>query len=67
MIERHTTHFTTVVSQKEPEKKLNEATHPDELKAIYRMKARIEIIADPEDLKRISDLLKETSEPRRSV
>ena len=49
------------MSQKELEKALNEANHPDDLKKFHQVKARIELIGDIEDVKRFSELLKELS------
>jgi hypothetical protein len=45
------------VSHKELEKALHEAKHTDELNRIQKMKARIELIANFEDLKRVRTLL----------
>jgi hypothetical protein len=59
MIERYTIKFGPAVSQKEMEKALNEATDPAILPKLHKMKARIEIIADFEDLKKIDGVLKE--------
>jgi hypothetical protein len=61
MIERYTIKFGPAVSQKELEKALNEALHPDELNRLHKMKARIEVIADFDDLKKIAEVLKELS------
>lgn len=58
MIERYTIKFGPAVSQKELEKALHEAQHPDELKRLQKMKARIEIVADLEDVKKIADFVK---------
>jgi hypothetical protein len=58
MIERYTIKFGPAVSQKELEKIINSGEgefRPEDLK---EMKARIEIIADLEDLRKISELLK---------
>lgn len=59
MIERDTIKFDPAVSQKELEKiltgiepKINEAL-------LHKMKARIEIVGDFEDLKKIAEMLKE--------
>jgi hypothetical protein len=57
MIERYTIKFGPAVSQKELEKALNEATDPAVLKKLQKMKARIEIIADFEDLRGIKEFL----------
>lgn len=58
MIERYTIKFSPAVSQKELEKKLNEATSTEQLKDLHKMKARVELVGDPEDIKMILDLLK---------
>jgi hypothetical protein len=57
MIERYTIKFGPAVSQKELEKALHEATDPEVLKKLHKMKARIEVVGDFDDLKKISDLL----------
>ena len=59
MIERYTIKFGPAVSQKELEKFLNTDLTPHETNRLSRMKARIEIIADFEDLKKIAEMLKE--------
>jgi len=64
MIERYTIKFGPAVSQKELEKALNEPTIHGEVdltKQMNKMKARIEVVADFEDLKKIGTLLKELS------
>jgi hypothetical protein len=61
MIDRYTIKFGPAVSQKELEKALNEVTDPAVLKKLQKMKARIEIVADFEDVKKVTDLLKELS------
>jgi hypothetical protein len=63
MIERYTIKFGPAVSQKELEKALNEATTPDDLKKLRKMKARIEFLGDLEDIQSISSHLKELSKP----
>jgi hypothetical protein len=59
MIERYTIKFGPAVSEKELEKKLNEALHPDELKGLYRMKARIELVGEIEDIHKLQQMLKD--------
>jgi hypothetical protein len=59
MIERYTIKFGPAVSQKELEKALHESGDTPVHSQLNKMKARIEMIGDFEDLKRISDLLKE--------
>jgi hypothetical protein len=61
MIEHYTIKFGPAVSQKELEKVLNEATDPAVLEKLHKMKARIDIIGDFEDLKKISSFLRELS------
>lgn len=59
MIERYTIKFGPAVSQKELEKALHE---PDETPAqsnLHKMKARIEVIGDFEDLKKVRNLIEE--------
>jgi hypothetical protein len=63
MIERYTIKFGPAVSQKELEKALNEAKHPDDLKKFRQVKTRIELIGDIEDVKKLSDLLKNLASP----
>ena len=61
MIEKYTIKFGPAVSQKELEKALYDTGHtpmqnpPD----LTKMKARIELIGDFEDVKKLSDILKE--------
>jgi hypothetical protein len=62
MIDRYTIKFGPAVSQKEMEKALQEATDPAVLTKLHKMKARIEIVADFEDLKKIADTLKKMHE-----
>jgi hypothetical protein len=59
MIEHYTIKFGPAVSQKELEKALHEAADPAVLTKLHKMKARIEIVADFEDLKKIAEVLKE--------
>ena len=59
MIERYTIKFGPAVSQKELEKALHEATSPEELRRLQKMKTRIEFVSEIEDVKKISELLKE--------
>jgi hypothetical protein len=60
MIERYTIKFGPAVSQKELEKALHEPglENDDALSRVHKMKARIEVIADFEDLKKIRLFLK---------
>jgi hypothetical protein len=58
MIERYTIKFGRAVSQKELEKALDElGDTPLDSGGLHRMKARIEIIADFGDLKKISEFI----------
>jgi hypothetical protein len=62
MIERYTIKFGPAVSQKELEKALHEndgIAHPN----LHKLKARIEVVGDFEDLKKMSAFLKELSNP----
>jgi hypothetical protein len=59
MIERYTIKFGPAVSQKELEKIINSGEghfHPDDLK---KMKARIELVGDLEDIKKLKLLLED--------
>lgn len=63
MIERYTIKFAPAASHKELMKKLHE-THeldPEQLKKLAQVKVSIEAICAPEDLKKISGVLKELS------
>lgn len=62
MIERYTIKFCPALSQKELEKASHGATDPAVLTKLRKMKARIEIVADFDDLKEVSDLLKQLSQ-----
>ncbi|MGB7169074.1 MAG: hypothetical protein WBD32_08730 [Acidobacteriaceae bacterium] len=59
MIESYNINFGPVVSRKELETAIHEGAL--ENADIHKMKARIEIVADFEDLKRIAALLKESA------
>jgi hypothetical protein len=64
MIERYTIKFGPAVSQKELEKALDDSTIHGEIEIsnkAHMMKARIEVIGDFEDLKKLSEVLKELS------
>jgi uncharacterized protein with von Willebrand factor type A (vWA) domain len=58
MIERYTIKFGPAVSQKELEKALHESGETPNHTTLTKMKARIEIVADFEDLKKIAEFLK---------
>ena len=58
MIERYTIKFGPAVSQKELEKALHE---DGDLSKAHHLKARIELIGEAEDIKKLSELLKQLS------
>jgi len=60
MIDRYTIKFAPAVSQKELEKALHEpGLHAEQIPTrIHKMKARIEVICDFEDLKTLTEMLK---------
>jgi hypothetical protein len=58
MIERYTIKFGPALSQKELEKALHEAGETPEHTKLKKMKVRIEIVADFEDLKKVAEMLK---------
>jgi hypothetical protein len=58
MIERYTIKFGTAVSQKELEKALNEGIDSPQIRGLYKLKARIEVICDYKDLHVIDDFIK---------
>lgn len=60
MIERYTIKFGPAVSQKELEKALH-ALNPSELPDLSKLRARIELIGEIEDVKKLSELLKQLS------
>jgi hypothetical protein len=59
MIERYTIKFGPAVSQKELEKFLQTDLTPHETNRLSLMKARIEILADFEDIKKLAEFLKQ--------
>jgi hypothetical protein len=61
MIERYTIKFGPAVSQKELEKALNESGETPDHTTLHKIKARIEIICDFEDLKKIKEVLRQLS------
>jgi hypothetical protein len=66
MIERYTIKFGPAVSQKELEKALHDPTMQSEVNIsnqMHKMKARIEVVGDFGDLKKIAELLKEMAKP----
>lgn len=58
MIDRYTLKFGPAVSQKELEKALNEN---GDLSKAHQLRARIELIGEAEDIKKLSELLKQLS------
>jgi hypothetical protein len=63
MIERYTIKFAPAASHKELMKKLHE-THeldPEQLKKLSQVKVVIEAICDPEDLRKISTVIRDLS------
>jgi len=62
MIDRYTIKFGPAVSQKELEKALHETGETLAMPpALHKMKARIEVICDFEDLKKLKEMLNELS------
>jgi hypothetical protein len=61
MIERYTIKFGPAVSQKELEKALHESGETPVHTKLNKMRARIEIIGDFEDLKKINEFLRQLS------
>jgi hypothetical protein len=58
MIERYTIKFGPAVSQKELEKALYE---DGDLSKAHHLKARIELVGEAEDIKKLADLMKTLS------
>lgn len=61
MISNHTIKFAPAVSQKDLQKALYENIDPATIPHLHKMKARIEVVCDFEDLKKICAFLKELS------
>jgi hypothetical protein len=59
MIERYTIKFGAVVTQKELEKALHVSGETPTHAKLHKMKARIEVVGDFEDLKKINEFVKE--------
>jgi hypothetical protein len=61
MIERYTIKFGPAVSQKELENALHEPglENDEAIKRVHKMKARIEVIGDFEDLQKVVGVLKD--------
>jgi len=66
MIERYTIKFGPAVSQKELEKALHEPGLENDtaLLRVHKMKARIEVIGDFKDLKKLNEVLREMANDR---
>ena len=60
MIEHYTIKFGPAVSQKELEKALHE---DGDLSKAHHLKARIELICEADDIKKVAELLKELKNP----
>jgi hypothetical protein len=58
MIEYYTIKFGPAVSQKDLEKALHESGETPVQPNLHKMKARIEVIGEFEDLKKVANLLK---------
>ena len=54
----HTIKFAPALSQKELEKALKEATDPAVLKTLHKMRARIDVVCDFDDLKSLAEMFK---------
>jgi hypothetical protein len=61
MIERYTLKFTPAVSSKELQRIVAEPTSDEELRKVHFMKGRIEFIGEIEDIKKLTELLRELS------
>jgi hypothetical protein len=61
MIEHYTIKFGPAVSQKELEKALHEDSEISSQSNLHKIKARIELVADFEDLKQLKEFLKQHS------
>jgi hypothetical protein len=59
MIDRYTIKFGPAITQKELEKALHESGETPDHTKLTKMKARIEIIADFEDLKKLAKIRQE--------
>ncbi len=69
MIEHYTIKFGPAVSQKELEKALDESDTEDNsaLSRVHKTKARIEVIADFQDIKSLATILKDLSKRNRDA
>lgn len=61
MIDHHIIKFGPAVSQKELEKMLQESGETPHTSQLHKLKAKIEVVCDFEDLKKIGDFLKQLS------
>jgi hypothetical protein len=61
MIERYTMKFGPAVSQRDLEKALHESASEDIVRRVGSVKCRIELIGEFEDIKKLSELLKQLS------
>ena len=61
MIERYTLKFTPAVSSREPQRIVAEPTSDEELRRVQFMRGRIEFVGEIEDIKKLTELLKELS------
>jgi hypothetical protein len=66
MIDRYTIKFAPAVSQKELEKALHTSEGDLDLKELHKMKARIGVIGDFEDLKTLTELITQMEKQRPS-
>lgn len=66
MIERYTLKFTPAVSHKDLMKRFQEGNFDEAQPAkLHQMKARIELLCDPADLKKIDEMLKELAQKQQ--
>ena len=65
MIEHYTIKFGPAVGQKELEKLLHTGEAVIDPKELHKMKARIEVVGDFEDLKRLKEMLANLSKDPR--
>ena len=61
MIERYTLKFTPPVCSKDLQRIVAEPTSEEELRRVHFMKGRIEFVGEIEDIKKLTELLKELS------
>jgi hypothetical protein len=65
MIERYTIKTAPAVNHKDIMKRLDEMKEfdPAEMKKLQHLKVKVDVICEADDLKRITDLLKELNKP----